>query len=481
MLALEIEFLTGVYRGAIGRDSGEPDWPPQPDRIFSALVAAWGSRGEDADEAKALEWLEQLPVPLIVAPHAFARTAPEVFVPVNDVTIDPKVLHRPRQPRRFPSARPHQSVMHLVWTHAEPSSEVFDVLNLLANHVPYIGTSASIVRCRFRQDDLDGIGFDEAVEPKRCVYPGRLAELRLAFTEGRRPQPGALVTPSKVSVVETPRSHGGRYLILEHVAGDMPSLEHCALVARRIRRALMSAYRQTEGEDSIPQEISGHAPDGSPAQAAHLAIIPLPFAGFAHADGHVMGYALVPPGDGNILQDQEFRRALRKIAPIDEDRGRRIITINGKQASDGLDIQFSPAFDPPAGRISLNPEALYNASARTFATVTPIVLNRHPRKKGDAQGAEIIEQIVVACRHAGLPDPEDVSFSLHSSLKGVASVRVTGEVGGRHTNWPLPASMAGRRLFHAVIRFPSPINGPVLIGAGRYMGLGLCRPLIEGE
>lgn len=38
-LVLEIEFLAGVSFAAVGPESPVPDWPPQPDRIFSALVA----------------------------------------------------------------------------------------------------------------------------------------------------------------------------------------------------------------------------------------------------------------------------------------------------------------------------------------------------------------------------------------------------------------------------------------------------------
>ena len=34
-----------------------------------------------------------------------------------------------------------------------------------------------------------------------------------------------------------------------------------------------------------------------------------------------------------------------------------------------------------------------------------------------------------------------------------------------------------RSLVHAVVRFPQPVRGPVVLGAGRFVGLGLCLPL----
>jgi CRISPR-associated protein Csb2 len=47
--------------------------------------------------------------------------------------------------------------------------------------------------------------------------------------------------------------------------------------------------------------------------------------------------------------------------------------------------------------------------------------------------------------------------------------------------WRLPESLAGRQLTHAVIQFAEPVEGPVLLGAGRFLGLGLCRPLDVGQ
>jgi CRISPR-associated protein Csb2 len=37
-LILEIEYLAGVAFAARGPESGAPDWPPQPDRIFLRLL-----------------------------------------------------------------------------------------------------------------------------------------------------------------------------------------------------------------------------------------------------------------------------------------------------------------------------------------------------------------------------------------------------------------------------------------------------------
>jgi CRISPR-associated protein Csb2 len=43
--------------------------------------------------------------------------------------------------------------------------------------------------------------------------------------------------------------------------------------------------------------------------------------------------------------------------------------------------------------------------------------------------------------------------------------------------WRLPASLANRPLIHAEIYFSEPVEGPLLLGAGRFLGMGLCRSL----
>jgi CRISPR-associated protein Csb2 len=227
--------------------------------------------------------------------------------------------------------------------------------------------------------------------------------------------------------------------------------------------------------------VSGHAANGTPARVPHLAIIPLPFAGFPFADGHVIGFALVSPTDSGILADKTFRKIMRKLAPIDEERGRRTLILTSKPgtpSASAFSIFLSPAFEPPAGRRSLDP-ALYTGSACVFTTVTPIVLDRHLKEKGVARQEEAAEQIAGACRNTGLPIPEAVVVDKHSAVEGMPSAYPSGK-SPHWMNWRLPAALASRQLTHAVIRFAEPVDGPVILGAGRFVGLGLCRPIGDG-
>jgi len=487
-LVLEIEYLSGVSFAAIGPGSDVPDWPPQPDRVFSALVATWAARGERDTERQALQWLEQLPPPSILASSGEPRTGVIAFVPPNDPRSDKQknargVLpaFRSRQPRRFPAVRPDEPVVRLCWSAAEPAAETLFALDGLARDTAYVGHSASLTRCRFFGDN-NRLGLRNGEAPRRWVYNGRLAELVESFNARRKPLPGALATPPESQQPLRDNQFSQRWLILEHVSGDMPDIRTCAVLAKTLRDALLSGYRRVGLEREIPEIVSGHSSDGRPTRQTHLAIVPLTFSGFPYADGHLMGFALVPPQDADLLKDENFRRALRALAPIKEEYERRVlmlITRPGTSSDSAFSVGLSPTFELPVGKRSLNP-GLYTRAARIFATVTPIVLDRHLKKKeGPSRQEEIAAQIISACRNIGLPDPKVVIPGKHASLEGVPSAYPSGK-SPAWTGWRVPGSLASRELTHAVIRFDEPVEGPVILGAGRYVGLGLCRPL-DGE
>jgi CRISPR-associated protein Csb2 len=519
-LVLEIEFLSGVCFAAIGPDSEAPDWPPQPDRIFSAFVATWAARGERDEERRALEWLEELPTPRLFASEADARTTPTVYVPPNDYQTPSGELNKlrwfreflskgieppekgghkklwlqawnvmPDQRKRsglkeriFPATRPRDPIMRLCWLGVEPDQATLSALRVLAQDTAYIGHSTSFTRCRFvvGQEALD---FNAGRLPERAIYAGRLNELCEAHARFEksadkkdRPKKGARVAPEPKPRQKRSNLFGDRWLILEHVAGEMPDVRACAVVAKTLRDALLSGYQRIGLEHEIPEVVSGHTADGGPSRAAHLAIIPLPFAGFPYADGHVMGFALVPPKASAILEDETFRKALRGLAQVDEGRGRRILNLTPAQGADSaFSIDLSPTFEPPTGKRSLDPR-FYTLPAHIFATVTPVALDRHLKEKGEARVEEIATQVANACCNIGLPEPEVVIPDKHSAIEGAPSAYPFGK-SPAWMRWRLPPSLSSRQLTHVVIRFVQPIEGPVILGAGRFLGLGLCRPL----
>ena len=477
-LIFEIEFLTGVCRAAREPGDDTPDWPPQPDRVFSALVSAWAARGERSEERTALEWLEEQPAPAIHASDHTSRTTPDVYVPPNDPRASTaadtyiKVMpeRRPRQPRRFPVARPDDPLVMLAWPE-EPEPVVFDALDAMARDVGYVGHSASLTRCRFLSSSTVAVRHPAGLARRR-VYPGRLRELEVAHRANPvRPsiRPGAPNFAQRSSTSELYSD----WLVLEAVEGAVPDIRAASLVCRLLRQTLMSGYRKAGRGDSIPEEISGHTSGGAPTRHPHLAIVPMAFAGFPHADGRVFGFALIPPRGTALDSIEGFRAAFERVASYRQDAERRVLTLEGSALSEPL--RLAPAPDEGARRRSLS-SAPYLESSRVWASTTPLVLERHLKRKDEAEKRELVAS---ACEHAGLPRPDTdrIHVGKHSAVDGMPPARpLAGEP--PWAQWKTPKALSSRPLVHAVIDFGKEVRGPVLLGAGRFTGLGLCRGLV---
>lgn len=119
---------------------------------------------------------------------------------------------------------------------------------------------------------------------------------------------------------------------------------------------------------------------------------------------------------------------------------------------------------PPA---NLDPRT-WAAPSRVWASVTPVVMNRHFNGKDKWQRAA--ESVKDMCAHIGLPRPREVLLHPVSLVEGVPHAREFPQLTRKHDG--------GRRSHgHAVVVFDEPVRGPVLLGAGRFRGYGLCRPI----
>ena len=263
---------------------------------------------------------------------------------------------------------------------------------------------------------------------------------------------------------------GSSYLYRAYHA--LPDLRAFALVARRLRDALMSHY----GE-GVPEWLSGHQADGSATQKPHLAAVPLADVGFQHSEGRLLGFALVLPrelegerararhvwleGGNPGLEWRRFENAMASVKCL-------------RLGKDGVwEVQLSQTQTP--GRRSLQP-ARYLRASRRWASVTPVVLDRFPKAKTAAGlEEETCEILAAACVNAGLPEPLRVRPSKHAAVKGAPASYPSGNA-PEWMGWRLPGALGKRLLTHVVLEFAEPVAGPVLIGAGRFAGLGLCLP-----
>jgi CRISPR-associated protein Csb2 len=475
LLALEIEYLAGASVAASDQDKTHADWPPQPDRVFSALVASWGARGSRDDERKALEWLERQDPPRIVRSEAHARTTAISFVPPNDFktssdgSFDVLPSRRRRQERYFPTTRPENSVVKLVWR-AEPEKGVLSALEALAHDTSYVGHSTSLTRCHFTEEPIDLRAGQAAL---RTVYPGRLADLERWFKSGQRPSPGEVVLAA--SYTEAAPATGSVFsrdwVVLAHAGGLRPDLLAAPLLARTIRDALMDAY--TDLYHAIaPEWLSGHSADGKPSPELHAAFVPLANVGAERSDGDLKGFAIVLPRTvtvdnlyaliGNLLNRNKNTGHIALRSP---QRGLVESWIVKPTTSD--ETMFSLQ------------SYRWVKKSRLWATVTPVVLDRYPKKTNiDDRATEIADCVKSACKNIGLANPSYVGVHTNSCVSGAPPAFVPR--GARSwQRWQVPSSLEHRYLTHAVLGFDEPVQGPIILGAGRFAGLGLCLPIAK--
>jgi CRISPR-associated protein Csb2 len=183
-----------------------------------------------------------------------------------------------------------------------------------------------------------------------------------------------------------------------------------------------------------------------------------------------MGCALVLP---RALAKNDRELLFRLIAKWEKDRSDQ--QGNLKLAAGTLPPIVVRRVDVSA-KTALNPPRWCRTSTR-FITATPIALDKNPGKlrsnrDGTARKAalEAQQSISDACQRVVGIRPVSVEVSLAPLLPGAQHVR-------DFLPWPGRPGRTPRVRVHADIRFDEPVKGPLLLGAGRYFGLGLCLPV----
>ena len=502
-----------------------------------------GEDSPDPREREALEWLEAQPPPSIVVPDGTPRKVLTHFVPVNDSKIvkslnkymenagkieeleskyrealqesegeitktveklrndlektkefqvwasfgdkdspDLSLMpeHRPKQARTYPSVTPDEPRVTYLWNDA-PSSEVVEVLDGLTERVTRIGHSSSLVSCRLTTDSPSPNHVpSEAGEPLRCVREGQLAALEQLHQrhQGNKPRalPYELVRYKEVDIDEAEElppiapDTAGEWLIFEFEPKDrsVPSFQTTTITS--VFRSALLHY----ADDPIPESISGHRPDGKPSPDPHVGFLALPWVQHEHSDGRIMGVAINMPENMDSTAKKAVYRAIAKWEAEKKDSPLKLTF--GSQG----DMSMTRVIGP-SQLVTLR-RSLWNSKSNRWVTATPIALPTHPGplSRGTATSrakawAKAEEAVADSCRHVGLPAPSDVVLSFSPFIPGArpASKFPAFKQRGRDGN------QVARRLLHAAVTFDQPVKGPLLLGSGRFLGLGLMLPVRE--
>lgn len=464
----EVELLTGAYRAALPDGTGA-EWPPHPERLFSALVQAWGDGVQPEAERAALEWLERAGAPRVHADvEVYERTSPIVYVPPNDRAFPQ------RQARTFAVVTPSSAHFLMAWD-SIPPPEVAQALGELASRVASVGHSASLVRMAFVSEPPEEPNRtwkpnEDGVSALRVAYPGRLSHLQQWIARDERPRTLATLrysAPSSFEAHAASSDFGGPedWIIFEDIeSAGHPDVLAFAHVSQRVRDALMSLSDQ----QPPPEVISGHGSSGEPSRTSHLACVPLMDVGWEHSNGALLGFALVMPRTLPGPQRSVVVSAVASFAPFHEG-GEPIATVQLRREQRWR-VQRSAL----PSRASLRP-GRWCATANVWGSVTPVLLDRFPDKDDPV---EIAQTIALSCKNIGLSDLVEIELHKYSPVNGAPDAYpARGNASRPDWSFPAGSSLAARPRRHVVLRFASPVRGPVLIGAGRYRGFGLCLPL----
>ena len=536
---VEVNFLTGRYVATRHNERRQCEWPPHPTRLFSALVASWAEDGKDPAEREALEWLESQGPPAISASDATPRSVVSHFVPVNDTSIVFRSWHerransiyeladqlhteltasggevtkkatqlqrklakarevqsqvnspgntnpssaiemlpeqRNKQERFYPSVTPEDARVVFLWRACPPQS-VRGAIDRLLQRVTRLGHSSSLVSCRVVQDPPEATHeISDSGESLRAMRRGQLIELERQFVRHRGVRPRSLphidvryraVDKSSRAITLREPNTAGHWIVFEFTHGSRAVPTTRAVELATAMRAAIFHY----SPEPIPEELSGHRPQGDPTASPHVAFVPLPYIGFPHADGRLLGIAVsVPTTVGEVA-----RRVLYcAIGEWEKTAGRILRLTLGSQG-----IVEVSRLRGPATLASLR-HAVWRRPSLRWVSATPLALPKHPgRLSGGsvatrAKAWERAESTVAAtCVHVGLPEPSAVEVSLSAIL-----------VGGRASRQFPPFRQNGRdgrpvrrQLVHASLTFEEPVAGPLVLGSGRFLGLGLMRP-----
>jgi len=523
MLALGIRYLNGYVAASHGSYE-QVEWPPHPGRVFMALAAAHFQTGAEPAERKALLWLEAVPdAPVIHAPDALPRAVVTHYVPVNDDSsqfvvkqgkrtfyqeISGTPLRRNRQERTFARAWLADDTVILEWPTAEPEPGIRATLAALCAKVTRVGHSSSLVQMWVAEAAPTGTAHwlpDEelATQAVRIAGRGTLAALEDDYNAGamhrheslllavedapskkaaqaarkalaaefpdgpppqRRPRLSVYRGYARADQVAQPAPTGGSVFsphllsfTLERLDGPYRQLDVlCTLALTEVwRKALVSHTNLLSA--AAQAVVSGHSGDGEPLEEPHLTFLPLGFVGHPHADGRLSGAALALP---TTVAGELRAEVLRAVGSVTELRLGRL----GRW-------QLRPLVTarPPAVLQSATWTAHPDGAIR-WSTITPIAYDQHPKAKDKAAYLEeVAGMIAKGCGRIGLPRPREVIVTPVSAHLGVPPAHAFARLHRKDGS--------ERRHSHAILVFDEAVRGPILLGAGRYRGYGLCRPL----
>lgn len=489
-----------------GMSFGAPEWPPAPARVFQALIAG-AARGRNIAEAHAtaFRWLERQAPPDIAAPRSIQGEECTLYVPSNDMDSvggDPSKQEKLRTrksvvPRILEGSEP----LLYVWTFDPADRTQAEVLVECAENLSHLGRGVDPAWARAELLDADSLARVLAEHPGTVYHPAgmgaaepgclncpvegsfdsterRVHARRLREVgEGRKRReifqspPRPIFAPVRYrshavlqlfELVGTEGERGLASLPLHRVVRTVESIRDAA--AARLKEAFPGDREQLE----VDRLLYGRLPDGSQdrRRGGRIRLLPLPSIGHEHADQQIRRIAIELPNE-SLFAPADLLWAFEGLAPSDPVTGDKLpcVLSRAREGSSMLDryCERSRRF------VSVTPAALPLVAARR--RIDPA--KRREQAKGAAERsqeeAQACVSVLQALRHA----------EIHVEVRSIHVQREPlSRKGLRAENFAGDTRFAKERLWHVEIEFGSEVHGPLVIGDGRFLGLGLMRPAL---
>jgi CRISPR-associated protein Csb2 len=526
---LSIRFLDPAFHGR--RDGGAPEWPPSPLRVFQSLVAAaaarWRAEALAPLAQSALRWLEAQVVPTLIAPSvADGRVASGycLSVPNNAMDVVAKAWCRgndsnsgdanPATHRTMKNVRPTRllggDTVHYLWALADPLTEEVrghvSALCDIARGMVALGWGVDMVVAHgaIASDEQAGALSGERWLPSAEAaddglrVPARgtldaLIQRHERFLSRLRPD-GVFTPPPPLSsyltfnyrrATDPAPSPVAAFSLLQVDASGFRAFDtarSALTVAGMMRHATrLAATRSGWPEPKINAFILGHGE--SKGDAKHLAVGPrrfayLPLPSIERRGQGKTRIASVRRGlvtafaDGCEAEITWARRTLSGQPLIDESKKQPVSLLSQLPATDNVVRQ-------------------YTRLAATWATVTPVVVpgyddpSHYRRRLKRATSADeqkrlldcLSERIEALLRKAITQAGFSAALAAHADLEW----RKVGFWPGSDLadRYGVPNHIRRFPRYHVRLHWrdeneqPVQVAGPVCLGAGRFLGLGL--------
>lgn len=487
-LVIAVRFHEGRYHGQADRFGDDDGWPPSPGRLFQALVAG-AARGATlhAEDRRALEWLEGLDPPRIASPMVRRGRAVRRFVPNNDLDSvggDPARIGEIRVGKQWRPCFVDPDVPVLfAWCFESGAAEA-ERICAIATRLYQLGRGIDMAWASgeiLDEDEAEAalashpgvLRAPGGAGPTATPRPGTLASLAQKYQANRdklttvgtgRKSHQLFTQPPRASFAHTAYDAPARCLHFELRTSARGFAPHALATAAPLLTGLRDAAAQRL-QNALPDEdallferlIVGRGA-GPRDLAQRVRLVPIPSIGAEHTDPSIRRIMVEVPPECPIRID-DMAWAFAGLPACDPQTGE---SWNGHLVSTE-DARMAQRFARPAREFrSITPVALSGASRRRLESTDTKSADERSREERAAAG-----RIVQALRHAGIAaKPSDIRVQCEPfHRRGVrAELFAAGSRFSKHALW------------HVRLRLREMVSGPMVIGDGRFCGLGLMEP-----